>query len=306
MIQSVDTRPLISEAVAIIARFTEADQDSGTEIDGLFLSNRTAASEPLHTAQWPCLALVFQGEKRIEVGAEGHDYGVGSYLVVSMELPVISRVIKASKSRPLLGIGLAIHEERLHSVMRRCRLDVLPQAGRPTPTVTVASATTAMLDAALRLLRLLDEPAAIGALAPLIEEEILFRVLTGPAGPRLASLLQADSPSHRIAKATRWLRENFAASLRIQELAASVGMSVSSLHHHFQDVAGMTPLQYQKLLRLHEARRLMLVDRLDAGSAGHAVGYQSPSQFSREYGRLYGQPPVRDVDRLRKAADRSF
>jgi AraC-like DNA-binding protein len=302
--QLTDAHAIVTEAASIIARFTDADQDSATAIDGFFLSHRTSASAPLHTAQWPCLALVFQGEKRIEVGADGLDYGVGRYLVVSMELPVISRVTLASRRKPLLGIGMAIHEERLRSVMRRCRLDVLPPAARQAPTVTVASAPTAMLDAVLRLLRLLDEPSAIGALAPLIEEEILFRVLMGPAGPRLASLFQADSASHRISKATRWLRENFAASLRVQELAASVGMSVSSLHHHFQDVAGMTPLQYQKLLRLHEARRLMLVERLEAGSAGHAVGYQSASQFSREYGRLYGRPPARDIDAIRKAADR--
>ena len=298
-----DALRLLSEASSIIARFTEGEDDCATAIDGLFLSRRTSPSAPLHTAQWPCVALVAQGAKSIEVGANVLDYGIGSYLVVSLDLPVVSRVTLASRNKPLLGIGMAIREDSLKAVMRRCQLEALPPSRRGASSIAVNPAPPPMLDAVLRLLRLLDEPDAIAALAPLIEQEILFRVLTGPAGPRLASMLPADGPSNRISKATRWLRENFSQPLRIQDLAERVGMSVSSLHHHFSEVAGMTPVQYQKLLRLHEARRLMLVDRMDAGSAGHAVGYQSPSQFSREYSRLYGRSPLRDIDVLRASSE---
>lgn len=294
---------LLSDIASIIARFTEGEKDCATAIDGLFLSRRTSPSVPLHIAQWPCLALVVQGAKSIEVGANVLDYGIGSYLVVSLDLPVVSRVTAASRSRPLLGIGMAIREDSLREVMRRCQLEALPPSRRGAPSVAVNIASLAMLDAVRRLLLLLDEPDAIETLAPLIEQEILFRVLSGPAGPRLVSMFQADSPSNRISKATRWLRENFSRPLRIQDLAATVGMSVSSLHHHFSEVAGMTPVQYQKLLRLHEARRLMLVDHMDAGTAGHVVGYQSPSQFSREYSRLYGRPPMRDIDLLRTSSE---
>jgi AraC-like DNA-binding protein len=147
----------------------------------------------------------------------------------------------------------------------------------------------------------LDRPGDIAAMAPLIEQEILYRILTGPDGPRLLHIAMAESHSNKIARAVAWLKENYARILRIEELADHIGMSVSSFHHHFKAVTAMTPMQFQKQLRLHEARRLMLVERLDAGTAGHRVGYQSPSQFSREYSRLYGLSPMRDVDGTRDA-----
>jgi AraC-like DNA-binding protein len=194
---------------------------------------------------------------------------------------------------------MAIDSARLREVLERIDVPSAAVAVHAMRGVAVHTAPPELLDAALRLLRLLDTPQDIPAMAPLIEQEILYRLLTGPYGPALLRIAAIDSPSNKIAKAIAWLRQNYTHQLRIEELAGQVGMSVSSLHHHFSAVAAMTPMQYQKRLRLHEARRLMLVERLDVGSAGYRVGYQSPSQLSREYSRLYGLSPLRDVESVR-------
>ena len=287
------TRAAYREISSIIARYTESEGEVATAIDSLFLSRRTGPSQPLHTAQWPCFALVAQGAKSLTLGDEVHDYGVGDYLVVALDLPVTSRTTVASPKAPLLGLGMAIRPERLKELFRSAR-PVPPSAADRARGVAVNQAGRELLDAVLRFLRLLDAPQDIPALAPLIEQEILYRLLTGPCGSVLSRIARTDSPGNRIAKAVAWLRENYAEQLRIDDLSHRVGMSPSSLHHHFSAVTAMTPLEYQKRLRLQEARRLMWVDRLDVGSAGYRVGYQSPSQFSREYSRLFGTPPSRD------------
>ena len=293
------------ELTDIVARFAATDGPYDTAIDGLFFSRQSAPTPYNHVAQRPMFALVLQGAKILEVGAETYRYGIGDYLVVSLDLPVASRVIEASPERPYLGFGMAIDPARLKEVL--ARLDVVPQASAADDMrgVAVNVAPPELLDAALRLLRLLDRPQDIAALAPLLEQEILYRLLTGPLGPRLLQIATAETPSNRIAHAIDWLRENYSRPLRIEDLAERIGMSVSSLHHHFKAVTAMTPMQFQKQLRLHEARRLMFVERMDVGSAGYSVGYQSPSQFSREYSRLYGQSPLRDASaaRLQMAAE---
>ena len=190
--------------------------------------------------------------------------------------------------------------EKLLDLMRRVPIDPPAEPANAQRGIVVNTATPELLDAAIRLLRLLDRPADIAAMAPLIEQEILYRILTGPAGGQLMNIIAAGSHGNRIARAIAWLRENFARQLRIEDLADHIGMSVSSFHHHFKTITAMTPVQYQKQLRLHEARRLMLLERLDAGTAGHRVGYQSPSQFSREYSRFYGLSPSRDIDASRE------
>lgn len=201
---------------------------------------------------------------------------------------------------PHLCLGMAIDSEKLLELLSR--IDVPRPAAHTDGQrgMVVNVAPPELMDAVVRLLRLLDRPGDIPAMEPLIEQEILYRVLTGPHGARLINIATTDSHSNRIARAVAWLKENFARPLRIEDLAERVNMSVSSFHHHFKSVTAMTPVQYQKQLRLHEARRLMLVERLDAGTAGHRVGYQSPSQFSREYSRLYGASPARDVDGVRE------
>jgi AraC-like DNA-binding protein len=287
------------ELTTIVARFAATDGPYDTAIGGLFFSRQSAPTPYSHTAQWPCFALVLQGAKTLEVGADIYRYGVGDYLVVSLDLPVASRVIEASAERPYLGLGMAIDPARLKEVL--ARVEFLPPAVGPDEMrgVAVNVAPPELLDATLRMLRLLDRPQDIAAMAPLLEQEILYRLLTGPLGPRLLQIATADTPSNRIAHAIDWLRDNFSRPLRIEDLAERVGMSVSSLHHHFKAVTAMTPMQFQKQLRLHEARRLMFVEHMDVGTAGYTVGYQSPSQFSREYSRLYGQSPLRDIGAAR-------
>jgi len=287
---------------ALIARHAPVDGDFSTAIGSLHLSHKSSPSQPLYTAQWPCFALVAQGSKNLTVGSDLFEYGVGDFLVVSLDLPVVSRVTKANREKPNLGIGMAIDPERLASVLARMNV-----AGHPLPEgealgVSVNRASPLLLDATLRLLRLLDRPTDIPAMAPLVEEEILYRLLTGPCGPRLLHTARSDTPSNNVVRATGWLRKHFAEPLRIETLAGRVGMSVSSLHHHFKAVTAMSPLQYQKQLRLNEARRLMLIERLDVGTASFRVGYQSPSQFSREYARMYGRSPQRDLQALRASA----
>ncbi len=293
------------ELTDIVSRFAVTDGPYETAIGGLHFSRYAAPTPHNHIAQWPCFALVLQGAKCLELGGDSYRYGVGDYLVVSLDLPVASRVAEASAERPYLGVGMAIDPARVKEVL--ARVNFVPQAVAPGDMrgVAVNVAPPELLDAALRLLRLLDRPQDIAALAPLLEQEILYRLLTGPLGPRLLQIATADTPSNRIAHAIDWLRENYSRSLRIEDLAERVGMSASSLHHHFKAVTAMTPVQFQKQLRLHEARRLMFVERMDVGSAGYSVGYQSPSQFSREYSRLYGLSPLRDASaaRLQTAAE---
>ncbi len=287
--------PIFAQLVEIIARYAKAGPEYATEIDGLYFGAGVSPTHPVRTTQWPCLALVVQGEKTVTLGDAVYRYGVGDYLVVSFDLPVVSRVTRASPEIPYYGLGMAINPQRLREVMGRTEnaRPLLP--GGDVLGVAVNTAGEDLLQAILRLLRLLETPGHISALAPLIEQEILYRLLQGPVGPRLRQIAISETPSNRVLKAIAWLKDNFSRPLRVEDLADNVGMSVSSLHHHFKAVTVMTPVQYQKHLRLHEARRLMLFERLDVGSAGFSVGYQSPSQFSREYSRLYGISPSRDA-----------
>ncbi|PZM13565.1 AraC family transcriptional regulator [Rhizobium tubonense] len=287
-----------SEIASIIARFATDDGDFPTAIDNLSLFRRCSPTQPLHSAYKPGFAIVAQGAKRLTVGTDVYRYGAGHYILTSLDLPVASHVTEASVETPYLCFGLAIDSERLSDLLARVSIP-RPAAADGMRGLAVNIASPELLDASLRLLRLLDRPEDIAAMAPLIEQEILYRLLTGPDGPRLLHIALAESQSNKVARAVGWIRANFTEPLRIEDLAERVNMSVSSLHHHFKTVTAMTPMQYQKQLRLHEARRLMLIERLDVGTAGHRVGYQSPSQFSREYSRLYGLPPLRDVEGMR-------
>ena len=218
----------------------------------------------------------------------------------TLDLPVTTLVTEASIEKPNLGIGLAIDSLLLNDLLKRFTMPKSIEATHVVRGVSVSTASSELLDPTLRLMKLLERPNEIPALAPLITQEILYRLLSGSDGPRLLSIALSDSHGNRIAKALAWLRENFSKPLRIEELSERVGMSVSSFHHHFKIVTAMTPMQYQKQYRLTEARRLMLVERLDAGSAAYRVGYESPSQFNREYSRNYGLSPLKDVRTLRQ------
>ena len=289
----------LAEIAAIICRQTDLASEGDTIVPGLWFGCRPERGGPRHVAQWPCFAVVVQGAKTLTLADEVYRYGVGDYLVVSLDLPVVSKTIEASPEAPYIGLAFAIDPERLRELFTR-----VPPPPRALNTdarrgVAVEKAGPELLDATLRLVRLVERPDEIAAMAPLIEQEILYRLLMSPYGPRLMSIATADSPSNRVAKAGAWLKENYRRPLRIEDLAERVGMSVSSLHHHFKAVTAMTPMQFQKQLRLQEANRLLLIDRCDVATAGHRVGYESPSQFTREYTRLYGLSPTRHIEHLR-------
>ncbi|WP_211231731.1 AraC family transcriptional regulator [Ottowia thiooxydans] len=291
------------ELAALVSRHAgRTHGPSNCAIDGLHFGWGASPTSPMQLSQWPCLAMVVQGQKSVGIGDEVYFYGVGDYLIVSLDLPVVSAVTKASPSSPYLGLGMAINPVRVKEVMGRMPGLAGVRQRSPLRSVSVHQASQELLDAVLRLLHLIDSPDDIAALAPLMEQEILYRVLQGPAGPQLLDIALSESPGNRIYRAVSWLQENYMRPLRMQELARFVGMSVSSLHHRFKEMTAMTPLQYQKQVRLHEAHRLMLVERLDVGSAGFAVGYQSQSHFSREYSRHFGAPPFRHLAESRQLA----
>lgn len=288
----------LQELNSLIARFA-AEGDTETAISSIRLHRRTSAGMPLHSSYRPGFAIVGQGAKSLIVGNETYRYGGGDYVLSAVDIPVVSQVTEASAAVPYLCVSMAIDTMKISSLLNRVQIrhsETLPQVRG----IAVSPVTPELLDATVRLLRLLDRPEDIAVLAPLIEEELLFRLLSGPDGVRLSNIVIAESQTHKIGKAVEWLREHYARPLRIEHLAEQVNMSVSSLHHHFKSFMAMTPVQYQKQLRLQEARRLMLIEKLDVGSAGHRVGYQSPSQFSREYARLYGTSPMRDIGDMRE------
>jgi len=293
-----DSSILIGEIAATVARHTPTDGEFSTALEGLYISRKSVPSEPYFTVQWPCFALVSQGAKSLMLGSEVYRYGVGDYLLVSAELPVNSSVTMASTRQPNLGIGVALNPKRLGALLDRVDPQRVVQATEGVRGVSVNRASPELLDATLRLVRLLDRPSDIPALGPLVEEELVYRLLQGPCGERMLHLVATKSGEGKAHAAARWIRENFNQPLRIEELARMGGMSVSALHHQFKSLTGMSPLQYQKQLRLQEARRGLLVEGIDVTTAALRVGYSSPSQFSREYARQFGAPPR---EHLRKA-----
>lgn len=247
------------------------------------------------------IVLAVQGEKQMLVGGEAYPYDVNRFLITSLDLPANSQIVSASPEKPCLGLVLKLD--------LRIMAELIAQGGLPLPAerssdrgIGIGTVTPALLEPFKRLLDLLDEPETIPVLAPLIEREIHYRLLKSDQAARLWQIASVGSQGHRVAKAIDWLKLNYTAALRIDELAAYAQMSPSSLHQHFRQLTAMSPLQYQKWLRLNEARRLMLNEDRDAASAAFEVGYESPSQFSREYTRLFGAPPRRDVETLRRKA----
>lgn len=247
----------------------------------------------------PSIVFVVQGSKQLLIGDQSFVYDTGSFLLNSLDIPASSQVLDASVNRPCLGLVLKLD--------LRLMAELITQSGLPTPcdratsgSTAIGTMTPALLEPFCRLLALLNDPVAIRVVAPLIEREIHFHLLRSNLAARLWQIASVGSQSHRIARAINWLRANYAQPLSIDELAIHAQMSTSTLHHHFRLLTAMSPLQYQKWLRLSEARRLMLNERFDAASAAFQVGYESPSQFSREYGRQFGVPPKRDIAALRR------
>ena len=250
------------------------------------------------------LSLPFVRSLRAAKSASGCDryqYDPMHYLLATVELPIASQILEASKALPYLSLRLDLDPTLVGSVMVEAG-DPSPQRGADVKAIDVSPLDANLLDAVVRLVRLLDSPAEAHVLAPLIKREIIYRLLMGEQGGRLRHIAVLGGSTHQIARAVDRLRKDFNQPLRIESIARELGMSVSSFHHHFKSVTAMSPLQFQKQLRLQEARRLMLGQNLDATSAAYRVGYDDSSHFNREYKRLFGIPPMRDMERLREAA----
>jgi AraC-like DNA-binding protein len=269
-------------------------------LKGLQLNRASTPTEPLYGVSQPSLCVIAQGSKEVLLGESRYRYDPAHYLLATAELPVVGQVIEASAERPYLSLRLELDPALVGSVMVEAGY-LASRNGGDVRAMDVSPLDADLLDATVRLVRLLDTPAEVRVLRPLITREIVYRLLRGEQGNRLRHLALLGGPIDGIAAAIERLRREFQQPLRIERLARELGMSVSGFHHHFKTVTAMSPLQFQKQLRLQEARRLMLGEHLDAAGAGLRVGYEDASQFSREYKRLFGQPPMRDVERLREA-----
>ncbi len=264
-----------------------------TAVDGFYLLRASGETLPNPRIYQPALCVVAQGAKRVMLGDEVFDYREGQALVISIELPVLGKVIHASAERPFLGLSLDLDLHALREVM--AQLDPPPQPAPGGLGLFVGELGEALADCLVRLVRLLDTPEAIPVLRSGIMREICYWLLVGPHGGEVCKIALPNGPVQRIAEALHLLREDIARPIRIERLAAVASMSPSSFHQHFKTLTSLTPLQYQKQLRLQEARRLMLAGQANAVSAAYRVGYESPSQFSREYARMFGAPPRRDI-----------
>lgn len=286
---------------ASVLRWTVSDgAPIATAVSALRLFRRTAPSEPVNCMYDPSVTLIVRGRKRVLLGEDVFMYDAGELLLASVDLPAIGEVVDAHPDRPFLALTLKLDQR----VMSELVLEGKLRAPRAEPTergMAVGQASLPLYQAFLRLVDLLDTPEAIPVLAPLIQREILYRLMISEQGSRLWQIASMGSQGQRIARAIDWLKGHAHEPLRVEELAATVQMSASTFHHHFKALTAMSPLQFQKSLRLHEARRLMLTEQLEASTAAFRVGYESPSQFGREYHRLFGASPLRDIASLRGA-----
>ncbi len=286
----------IADLAALVARHVPRTGMVSTPIRRLSLFRADEPTVPLPAVYDASLCIIAQGSKRVSLGEQSLVYDAAHYLLVSVDLPLVGHVIQADRDAPYLCCKIDIDQAVLADL-------VLAEGGRAPkaelPALAVYRSDDDLIDAACRLMRLLDQPDSILALRSLIEREILYRLLTGPHGPGLRYMAVADSHLNQVSRAIATIRTGFDQQLRIGDIAAAAGMSPSSLHEHFKAVTKMTPLEYQKQLRLQEARRLMLSENTTASTAGFTVGYESPSQFNREYARLFGAPPRRDIEQLK-------
>jgi AraC-like DNA-binding protein len=287
-------RELRAELAHKITSFMGSEENRATDITGLTLHRRAAPTAPCSMTYVPCVTLMVQGRKRVDLGGTTFNYGEGQYLLTSLDLPIVSQIVEA----PCLAMSMKLDMPMIRELLSREELQLAePRADRPA--MATGEATADFLSACCRLMDLLDTPRDIPFLSGLIQREIIYRILRGPEGARLRAIATLGDQSHRTAKAIAWIKTNYAKPLSVEDLAKIAGMGLSTLHHHFRALTAMSPLQYQKQIRLQAARARMLVDGLDAASAAFEVGYESASQFNREYSRFFGQPPMRDIRTLR-------
>jgi AraC-like DNA-binding protein len=289
-----------AELARKISSHARVEGSQTTEIPALRLSRRSAPSACMSAAYEPSLVVFVQGHKRINLGKASYLCDGSNFLLTSVDLPVVSQIVTASEEKPLLGMLLRLEMPAVREILSQQEFH-LREESADARGMAIGVTSVELLDACLRLVALLDSPEDIPFLSSLIQREIIYRLLRSPQGKHLRAIATLGEQSHRTAKAVEWLRVNYAKPLRVEELATMARMGVSTLHHQFRSLTTMSPVQYQKQLRLHVARERMLNDGMDAASAAFEVGYESASQFNREYSRFFGQPPMRDVKARRVA-----
>ena len=298
------TDALLAELRALIARHARPDET--TAIDGVLLSAAGRPGEPEASTTGTVMALIAQGSKRLAIGDRVYDYRPGQYLVASVDLPITGHYTHASADEPALGFGLILRPSAIASLVLdadAAPAPTPPRRARPAPPgLGVAEASPELLDAVVRMVRLLDSPGDRDVLAPMIEREILWRLINGPLGDGVRQIGLADSSLTHVSRAVRWITEHYDKPFRVEDLARSCGMSTSAFHRNFHAVTALSPIQFQKQIRLQKSRLLLLTGADDVATVGYRVGYDSTSQFSREYRRQFGLPPGRDADRLRAGA----
>src|SRR5580693_9189768 len=288
---------VLKELAGSIDKALDGAANLSTDVPGLALYRNTAPTAPNPCTYEPSLLLIPQGKKRVELGKQSYVFGGSTFLLTSIELPIISRVSVASVEKPYLAFFLKLDMGIVRDVLHTEEVRIAPSVG--TRGMVLGEVTVELLAPCSRMVQLLDTPQDVPFFGKLLQREIIYRLLQGPQGGRLRSVATKEYQSYLTAKAVTWLRENFEKTLNVDELASMAGMSRSTLHHHFRGLTAMSPLQFQKQLRLRTAREKMLAEELDAASAAFAVGYESPSQFNREYKRFFGKPLMRDVQALR-------
>ena len=295
-----DLTSTLKNVRSMIAKLTESGDLRTTAIPGLSLFKREETTEPQTGMYQPSICMIFQGAKRVILGDDTYVYDANHYLITSVHLPTVVQITEASPKKPYMGLRLTFDQHELSRLMAESNIPA-PREQQSSRGMATSKVTLPLLNAFERLIELMSDEPSIPILAPLIHREILYRLLVSEQGARLRQIATTGSQSQQISRAIDWLQVNFSEPLRIDELASQVKMSTSTFHHHFRTMTSMSPLQYQKRLRLNEARRLMLAEHLDAASAAFHVGYESPSQFSREYSRFFGAPPLRDISNLRQS-----
>ena len=291
-------RQMRAELARKIAAHIHGEGEQATGIPGLSIYRRSAPSACASATYQPSLVVFVQGQKRINVGRMTYLCNESNFLLTSIDLPVVSQVVAATPQAPMLGLLLRLEMPQVRRILSEEEFH-LPEESSGARGMAIGVTSVELLDACSRLIDLINAPHDIPFLGNLIQREIMYRVLRSPQGSHLRAIATQGEQSHRTAKAVSWLRENYAKPLRVEDLASLAQMGVSTLHHHFRSLTAMSPLQYQKHLRLHVARERMLHEGLDAASAAFEVGYESASQFNREYSRFFGQPPMRDIKSLR-------
>jgi AraC-like DNA-binding protein len=290
---------LRAELAKKIAWFIGSSERLVTQVPGVVLVRRTAPSAPCSGTYTPSVIVVAQGSKRVDLGQTTFTYDRSRFLLTSIDLPIVSQVVEASEAKPLLAVAIQLEMPMVRELLNREDVHVR-ELSPATPAMVTGEITMELLSACCRLIDLLANPKDIPFLSGHIQREIIYRLLGGPEGARLRAIATSGEQSHRTARAISWIRNNYAKPVRLDDLAQIAGMGVSTLHHHFRVLTHMSPLQYQKQLRLQAARGRMLVDGMDASTVAFEVGYESVSQFNREYSRFFGQPPMRDIKALRE------